>query len=72
MESKENKPPVSYVVLCVLILAVIIISIGVRTWMVFTTDWKALFQQMRPLDYLITIMVLVMLFAIYRLCRSKR
>lgn len=71
MESKNHKSFISFIVACVLISVGVMIVIGYRAWMLFTTDWREVFQQMRPIDYLITVMMLVMLFTINRLARSK-
>ena len=71
MKSKYRKSYIGFVVACVLILVGVIIIAGYRVWMIFTTDWREVIQQMRPVDYLITLMVLTMFFAINRLFRSK-
>jgi TRAP-type C4-dicarboxylate transport system permease small subunit len=71
MKSKLHKSYIGFVVACVLILAGVITIAGYRVWMIFTTDWREVIQQMRPVDYLITLMGLIMLFAIFRPFRSK-
>ena len=71
MKSKYRKSYIGFVVACVLIMVGVIVNAGYRFWMIFTTDWREVFQQMRPVDYLITLMALTMFFAINRLFRSK-
>jgi len=71
MKSKYRKSYIGFVVACVLIMVGVIVNAGYRFWKIFTTDWREVFQQMRPVDYLITLMALTMFFAINRLFRSK-
>jgi uncharacterized membrane protein YidH (DUF202 family) len=71
IESKNRKSYIGFIVACVLIIVSVIILSGYRLWMVFTTDWSEVFHQMRPVDYLVTLLILVMLFAIRRWAKSK-
>jgi hypothetical protein len=71
MKSKHHKSYIGFVVACVLIMVGVIVNAGYRFWKIFTTDWREVFQQMRPVDYLITLLGLTMFFAIFRLFRSK-
>jgi TRAP-type C4-dicarboxylate transport system permease small subunit len=71
MKPKNRKSFSGFMVVCVLILIGVICSAGYRVWMLFTTDWREVFERMRPVDYLITLMILIMILAIHRMARSK-
>ena len=71
MKSKYHKSYIGFVIVLILIIVGVIINAGYRAWMIFTTDWREVFQQMRPVDYLITLIGLIILFAIIRPFRSK-
>lgn len=74
MDSKtqNRKSFVGFVVACVLIMVGAMVAAGYRLWMVFTTDSREVFQQMRPVDYFITVAALLMIFVFFRLGKSKR
>lgn len=71
-KTQNRKSFIGFVTACVLIMVGAMVAAGYRLWMVFTTDWREVFQQMRPVDYFITVAALLMIFVFFRLGRSKR
>ena len=64
-ESTTPKPLDWVSVICVAILILILSNIGYRLWVAYNTDWSEVFQQMRPVDFMATV-VLVVLYAVIR------
>jgi TRAP-type C4-dicarboxylate transport system permease small subunit len=71
MKSKTPKAFDWISVICVAILALIFSNIGYRLWVAYNTDWGEMFQQMRPIDYMATV-VLVVLYAVIRFWRDPK
>lgn len=71
MKSKHRKSYIGFVTILILTIIGVIVGAGYRAWMIFTTDWREVFQQMRPVDYMITLIGLILLYAIFRPFRSK-
>ncbi len=61
MKSKTPKPFDWVSVICVAIIIIIVSHIAYRFWVAFNTDWSEVFQQMRPIDYMATVVLLILL-----------
>ncbi len=57
--------------LIVAFLSIIVLSIGYRLWLLFQTDWSDLFSRLRPVDYLATVIILIILLLLRPWARSK-
>ena len=68
---KNRRKYICFVVVCVLITVSLIALTGYRIWMFFTTDWSEVLRLMRLIDGLITLMIMVMIFAISKWAKSK-
>jgi uncharacterized membrane protein YbhN (UPF0104 family) len=64
MKFKMPKPFYWVSVMCIALI-IIFSNIGYRFWVDYNTDWSEVFQQMRPLDYMATVVLLV-LYAVIR------
>jgi TRAP-type C4-dicarboxylate transport system permease small subunit len=71
MKSKPRKSYICFIVACVMVMVGVMVLAGYRMWKLFTTDWKEVFQQMRLVDYGITLMIIVMIIAFRQIAKSK-
>lgn len=71
MKSKTPKPFDWVSVICVAIIIIIVSNSVYRFWVLSQTDWNEFFRRVRPVDYLATAIILVILFVLRFWARSK-
>lgn len=67
--NSNNRKSLEWLIIAFLII--IVLSIGYRAWIVSQTDWSDLFSRLRPVDYLATLTILIILFVLRPWAGSK-